>query len=224
LRAATGRELSPDNGDTVAHRYRDNLRLLYGAVENEMGAQVIVDSSKVPSYAIALASLPNVDLRVVHLVRDPRATTYSWSRHIERSDAGRPLTMERLETWQSAARWCSWNATTELLTKLLDRPTVRVAYEQFVREPKATLSTVLKLVDDVAPVDRAALPFISDQEVELAPTHTVWGNHRRRRAGRVLIESDEEWKTSLTPVERAMVVTMTYPLARRYGYYRTRPS
>ena len=133
-----------------AREYRDNLRRLYGSIVSEMGAEVIVDSSKVPSYAIALASLPNVDLRVVHLVRDPRATSYSWSRHIDRSDAGRPLTMERLDTWESAARWCSWNATTELLPKLLERPTVRVSYEGFVRDPKATLSSVLELVADVA--------------------------------------------------------------------------
>lgn len=220
FRAAVGRPLFPDSSDIAACRYRDNLGRLYGAIESEMGTQVIVDSSKVPSYAIAVASLPNVDLRVVHLVRDPRATTYSWSRHIDRSDAGRPLTMERLETWQSAARWCSWNAATELLIKRLARPTVRVSYEQFVRDPKATISTLLGLVDDVAPVDRAALPFISDREVDLESTHTVWGNHRRRRAGRVLIASDEEWKANLSRLERAVVAATTYPLARRYGYYR----
>jgi hypothetical protein len=218
LRAAVGRGLSLDDGDIGAREYRDNLRRLYGSIVTEMDADVIVDSSKVPSYAVALASLPNVDLRVVHLVRDPRATSYSWSRHIDRSDAGRPLTMERLDTWESAARWCSWNATTELLPRLLARPTVRVSYEAFVRDPKATLSTVLELVADVSPVDPGALPFTSDREVALAPTHNVWGNHRRRRAGRVLIESDEEWKANLSFFERAMVTTLTYPLARRYGY------
>jgi len=219
LRAATGRALAPDNVDIAARRYKKDLGRLYGAIEAETGADVIVDSSKVPSYAIALASLPDVDLRVVHLVRDPRATSYSWSRHIDRSDAGRPLAMERMEMWESAARWCSWNATTELLTKVLDRPTVRVCYEQFVREPTATLSAVLDLVADVTPAEPLALPFISEREVALAPTHNVWGNHRRCRAGRVLIESDEEWKTKLSRVEQTMVATLTYPLARRYGYF-----
>lgn len=218
LRAAVGRAIALDDGDTGAREYKDNLRRLYGSIVSEMDANVIVDSSKVPSYAVALASLPNVDVRVVHLVRDPRATSYSWSRHIDRSDAGRPLTMERLDTWESAARWCSWNATTELLPKLLARPTVRVSYEAFVRDPKATLSTVLELVADVSPVDPRTLPFTSDREVALTPTHNVWGNHRRRRAGRVLIESDEEWKANLSLFERAMVTTLTYPLARRYGY------
>jgi hypothetical protein len=224
LRAATGRDLSRDNPDADARGYTENLCRLYGAIGSEMGARVIVDSSKVPSYAIALASLPNVDLRVVHLVRDPRATSYSWSRHIDRPDAGRPLTMERLETWQSAARWCSWNATTEVITRLLGRPTVRVSYEQFVRDPRTTLSTILGLVGDVARVDRVSLPFVSDHEVELGPTHTVWGNHRRRRAGRVLIESDEEWKANLTRFERAVIAAMTFPLARLYGYYHDSPS
>jgi hypothetical protein len=219
LRAATRRQLSPDSGDLLARGYKENLRRLYAAIDSEIGPRVIVDSSKVPSYASAIGSLPNVDLRVVHLVRDPRATTYSWLRHIERSDAGRPLTMERLETWQSAARWWSWNATTEVITRELARPTVRVSYEQFVRDPKATLSTVLDLVGDVTTVDRAELPFISDREVELEPTHTVWGNHRRRRAGRVLISADEEWKANMGRAERAVVAAMTYPLARRYGYY-----
>jgi len=219
LRAAARRQLSPDSGDIVARGYKENLRRLYAAIDSEIGPGVIIDSSKVPSYASAIGSLPNVDLRVVHLVRDPRATTYSWSRHIERSDAGRPLTMERLETWQSAARWWTWNVTTEVITRELARPTVRVSYEEFVRNPKATLSTVLDLVRDVTTVDRDALPFVSDREVELEPTHTVWGNHRRRHAGRVRISPDDEWKANLGRAERAVVAAMTYPLARRYGYY-----
>jgi hypothetical protein len=219
LRAAIGQRLSPESSDVAARGYTDNLGRLYAAIAAETGSHVIVDSSKVPSYAIAVGSLPNVDLRVAHLVRDPRATSYSWLRHIDRPDAGRPLTMKRLNIWQSAARWSSWNAATVVVTKVLGRPTMRISYEQFVQDPKGTLSSLLALVDDVARVDRAALPFVSDREVELVPTHNVWGNHRRRRAGRVLIESDQEWMANLTSFERAVVAGMTYPLARRYGYY-----
>src|SRR5262249_3749917 len=44
------------------------------ALASLFGVRVIVDSSKVPTYGRALELAPAADLRVVHLVRDPRAT------------------------------------------------------------------------------------------------------------------------------------------------------
>lgn len=60
--------------------YLDSLGKLYRAVQTVTGSRVIVDTSKFPSYGFVLGMAPSVDLRVVHLVRDPRAVAYSWMR------------------------------------------------------------------------------------------------------------------------------------------------
>src|ERR1022692_3637443 len=59
---------------------------LYAAIIKVSGCELVVDSSKHPSLAHCLRWLPDVDLRVLHLVRDSRAVAYSWSRQVRRPD------------------------------------------------------------------------------------------------------------------------------------------
>jgi hypothetical protein len=221
LRGALGRDgLSRLTKDPAAVEYAERLRRLYRALAEYNGERVIVDSSKVPSYAFVVGQLPSVDLRLVHLVRDPRATTYSWLRHIDRSDAGRDMSMERLAIWQSSAQWTTWNAATVTIAKVLSLPSMRLTYESFVKEPRQAIESILAFVRDLTDGVTFELPFESTHDVRLRSTHNVWGNPRRQRSGRVAIIADNEWETGLTSFARAVVAGLTYPLARRYGYYR----
>ncbi|HKZ43206.1 MAG TPA: hypothetical protein VJ044_19770, partial [Candidatus Hodarchaeales archaeon] len=67
--------------------YLDHLDKLYRAIQSVTGCRVIVDSSKYPSYASILDLLPNLDLYVVHLVRDSRAVSFSWSKKKRQPDS-----------------------------------------------------------------------------------------------------------------------------------------
>ena len=51
------------------------------------GSPVVVDSSKHVSLAFALSHDADLDLRVLHMVRDPRAVAYSWSKEVARPEA-----------------------------------------------------------------------------------------------------------------------------------------
>ncbi|MBC7238020.1 MAG: sulfotransferase, partial [Chloroflexi bacterium] len=59
-------------------RHLRHLAALYRAIRQVTGCRMIVDSSKMPSHALLLGMLPGVELYMVHLVRDPRATAYAW--------------------------------------------------------------------------------------------------------------------------------------------------
>ena len=59
---------------------RQNPAALYRAIADISDARVIVDTSKSAKSACLLACLPGIDLRVVHLVRDSRAVTFSQTR------------------------------------------------------------------------------------------------------------------------------------------------
>ncbi len=52
--------------------YSEILRRLYSGIVTVSGQSVVVDSSKRPSLAYILRTMPDVDLSVVHVVRDPR--------------------------------------------------------------------------------------------------------------------------------------------------------
>jgi hypothetical protein len=59
---------------------------VYRAIAEVSGCETVVDSSKHASLAFCLASRGEIDLRVIHLVRDSRAVAYSWSRKVARPD------------------------------------------------------------------------------------------------------------------------------------------
>ena len=81
---------------------------LYRAAGEVAGVRQLVDSSKSPLYAAFLRRLPAIDLRVVHIVRDPRATVYS---HLRRGSFGYGETF-KLSLW-----WLRSNLAIEKLRR-----------------------------------------------------------------------------------------------------------
>ena len=78
---------------------------IYDAVRAVSGCEVIVDSSKAPSFAFCLRSSRRIDLRVVHVVRDSRAVAYSWTRKVARPETTGPKYMPRLRPARTAGQW-----------------------------------------------------------------------------------------------------------------------
>lgn len=208
--------LAPRVGRTVIKGrldwYPRNLGNLYRAIRDVTGSRVIVDSSKLPSYGYALGLVPEVDLYVVHLVRDPRAVAHSWQRKMVLPDTGTLMT--RHGSLQSPLIWDAWNAATEVL---LGRPAgryMRLRYEDFVEKPREAVGRILELVGEEVP----KLPFVSEREVELGTTHTVSGNPSRFRTGTVELRADEEWRRSMKTSDERIVSALSWPLRARYGY------
>ena len=57
-----------------------------------------------------------------------------------------------------------------------------------------------------------------DGTFETRPSHTVSGNPVRFNFGPVTVRPDEEWRTGITPVRKAVVVGLILPLLLRFGY------
>ena len=66
---------------------RASYACIYRAVAEVTGARVVVDASKGPALGQALAGAPGIDLRLLNVVRDPRAVAWSWRRQVERPHA-----------------------------------------------------------------------------------------------------------------------------------------
>jgi len=188
------------------------LSRLYGAVATESGARVIVDSSKLPTYGELLRHVAGVDLRVVHLVRDPRATAYSWSR-AKPLPAGDGSVMQRQTPLKSAALWSTWNAAAEGFWHAGPR-SLRIRYEDFIAEPRPVIERIVALVGE-PPTE---LPFIGPTEVTLGTTHGVAGNPSRFTTGTVPLTLDDAWRDAMRPGDRRLVTAITAPLAYRYRY------
>jgi hypothetical protein len=195
-------------------RYADVLSTLYAAIADVAGARVVVDSSKHagPAYLLRHA---DVDLRVLHLVRDPRGVAQSLRKQVARPAGDREDFMSVWPARTVARRW----VTTNLLVAGLARfgvPVARMRYEDLIARPIDELKRVTALLDRPLPAD--VLGFIHDGAVDLPPAHTLDGNPMRYSTGPVPLKPDDGWRTALPPEDRRLVERVTAPLRWRYGY------
>ncbi|MEP7368608.1 MAG: sulfotransferase [Dermatophilaceae bacterium] len=187
---------------------------LYRALAAETGQHIIVDSSKLPPYGLLLSALPGVELYILHIVRDPRATAFSWRRPKRQVDFGDDQLMPLQQPWKSSLLWLVWNALTVMLWQRAEGRYLRVRYEDFVCDPRATMSQVATMVG----VDPSLLPFETPTSVRLSPTHSVAGNPDRHRSGSIELASDSEWLTAMPAGQRALVTALTAPALVGFGY------
>lgn len=191
----------------------DGLGRLLGDVADVAGADVVVDSSKLPTHAALLATADLIDLRVVHLLRDPRATAWSWQRRRatrQLEDDDEPL--DTFSPAKAAVLWSIWNGA---LPRLVDPERVlTVRYEDLMRSPRATTDAVLAH----AGLPSGAVPFLDDRTVDIAVSHTVAGNPGRLRHGATPLRADAEWRRAMPARDRRLVSTLTLPVRRQHGY------
>lgn len=184
---------------------------LYRALAHRPGVTHVVDSSKLPPYAILLAAQPGIDVQVVHVVRDPRATAFSWKRKKATRDANDRSTMPQLESWRSSAIWLLWNAMVQLWWPRERRVLVR--YEDFAADPARELSRVAAQVGLSVPDG-----LIEGNHVRMGPTHSVAGNPDRLDAGAITLRNDDEWVRAMPRPQRLFVTVLTLPGLRWFGY------
>lgn len=194
--------------------FLSNTARLYRAIGTATGSRVIVDSSKEPAYGYAVSMLDGMDFYALHLVRDPRATAFSWSKKKFQPDTETREFMHRHSPAKSAALWDSWNAAAETLWRRTPDRYLRLRYEDFVADPRESFTQILDLLGE----NDAALPLASDREVKLGVSHTVSGNPNRFDTGAVELRPDREWKEKMLPRDRNLVTALTFPLLKRYHY------
>ncbi|MCO5187247.1 MAG: sulfotransferase [Anaerolineae bacterium] len=189
-----------------------NLSKLYCAIQSHSRAQVIIDSSKNPAYAYWLAQVPDLDVRVVLMTRDARASAYSWQRYKEQPDTDTMKYLARMGLSKSSVLWDIYLAQARQIQRFFNAFMV-LRYEDFVRQPESSVRQIFAMLDE-----DSALPFVNHSEVELAPTHTVSGNPNRFRTGLIKLKFDNEWQQSMRWHQRAVVTSLTWPLLLHYGY------
>jgi hypothetical protein len=193
--------------------YKEVLRKLYLAVAKVSGQKVIVDSSKVPSRALILSETPGIDVHVVHIVRDVRATVYAWMK--KKHDPASGSFLPQFRTLKTICSWHMRNIFSELLARKL--PYHRVLYEDFARNPHLIMR---RLVGRLEPTSGMQVAFSPNNTIQLGPGHSMGGNPHRFDSGPTEIRHDFEWHLKLDPKTTRMVTLASYPFLIRYGYKR----
>jgi Sulfotransferase family len=150
------------------------------AILDSTGARVVVDTSKERMRARDLRHWLGMDLRVIHLVRDPRGVVYSSVRR------GRDGGDERA----AAVRWAKVNdAILNASAALPPERRLVVRYEALCADPEAVLRRIVRFLG----LDPGGLW----PSTESAPRPHVLGN-RTRLIPVTEIRLDETWRTELS--------------------------
>jgi len=153
--------------------------------------------------------VPEVDLYVLNLVRDPRAVACSWqNKHHDRKRVAR-----RCRAWKQRQQQLAAFARAQP-----GRFTM-VRYEQFVAQPRTTIAEILRWADLPGDVgfftadDRATLSW--ERQHLFPPT-----NERMlaERPGDVHIAPREQWRTLSNLRTRLVASLLTFPTNVRHGY------
>jgi O-methyltransferase len=175
----------------------------YSMIGQRSGAEVIVDSSKSPFHARLLSLVPDIDLYVVYLVRDPRNIVASSRQRKEWIPGTSPL--------RTTKRWMLVTLGTEYVRGSFPKwRTLR--YEDFVKAPRAA---TLQIAADLG-CSRLETPFIAESVAELGPQHMLGSNPDKLKRGPTRIA---EKAAGLPWLSRTLVSGLTAPFLWRYGYW-----
>lgn len=193
--------------ETRRAEYRSRCDSLYRAVADEASAEVVVDASKWPSLALALHG-GEIDLRVIHLVRDVRGVAFSLDKAVERPQSGDGEVMYHNHPASGAARWLAIQTEVDLIHRA-GVPVTRMRYADFVADPGPTVATAIADLGLSVPVD--GLRHVVGRQVTLGPSHGVSGNPSRFRLGQTTLRPDEEWRTGMRRADRLVTTVIGLP-------------
>lgn len=188
--------------------YCEWLARLYAVLAEVSGTNVIIDSSKVPTMALILSRLPNIDLRMVHIVRDPAQVCNAWT--TRKFDPSKNAQMHRQPIWKTALRWRFRNKYCARLAREVQ--SARVRYEDLMVNPSSITAALISAVaSDIHP----GVNF-DDRTIELHPVHSLSGNPDRHEVGAIEIRMSLSKRVSL--IIRVVAGMLTFPLIYQYGY------
>lgn len=226
FQAVRSGKLSPAQGE-----YLDGMRSVLMASATVVAAQrstpeapvaasdvVILDSSKHLSTAALLACDPALDVRVLHLLRDPRGVAYSWMKTVERPETDGEI-MPQYSAKRTAGRWVTDNLGFDTLAAL-GVATLQLRYEDVLAAPQDRLLDIARFAGAIDPAT-TSLDFIDGNTAHLSTSmHSIAGNPLRFGGDDVVLRLDDAWQTKMPENERRMVELITRPVMGRFGYER----
>ncbi len=188
---------------------------IYQAVAYVTGKRVIIDSSKSPLRARALCMSPELDVRLVHLIRDVRGV--AWSRlkaYRKAPKLGFGKDHPPTPVWRSVAYWGVMNLLSSMVRRSYpDCPSLLVRYEDYTTEPLREFGRISEVVG--LDYSQIAERLIAGQPVR--PQHTSAGNPVRMQ-GAIRLSPDYEWMEKLPESDRVACWRLASLVMRAYGY------
>ncbi|MGH6920885.1 MAG: sulfotransferase [Geminicoccaceae bacterium] len=193
--------------------YAEIVTRVYQGIRSVTGSDVIIDSSKIPSYYFILKESDHLETKIVHIVRDSRAVVYSNRRkkYDPSNTWGREYLLQQGLTLTAVA----WNLKNAFISSAMAKraDSILLRYEDFMAAPSEAIRRVVDLVDPAQ-----SPPPIRGGQLEIGTQHTLGGNPVKFRTGPVQLRLDDEWQSMMEQRHRILVTGLTWPMIAAYGY------
>jgi len=200
----------------VLRTYSSLMSKTYEAIREVSGCAIVIDSSKSGFHGLILRRASNIELCVLHLVRDSRAVAFSRAREKLTNPNVKSNYMQKYGFAKSAVFWNLQNAGAQALG--LGRGNYKaIRYEDLAASPKKVLVEILDFIGYTL-ADPASLNFIDGSNVNLKVNHIVSGNPMRFERGMTGVRPDMEWQQKMNTRQKFLVTALTWPILLRYGY------
>lgn len=185
---------------------------VYEAILEVSGGTCVLDSTKQVGRGFNLLQNPDLDVKLLHLVRDGRAVMWSRVRDLTREPG-----LVRKGPMATTAAWTIKNAMALQTGRRAGERYLMVRYEDFAANPVAEL----KRIGAYLGVEIEELIRTIEDGSSFTPGHQIGGNERARlNSKRVRLRPDMEWQKRLDPRHRRMFWRTSGWLARHLGYSR----
>lgn len=193
--------------------YVSLLNKLYQVIKNVSGSKYILDSSKFPVYLHYILNLNDVRVRVIHLTRDPRGTSYSWSTKKQGSKGQSSELVGQHSFLKEATKWRLWNGLIRDMLKDVEY-SVHTKWEDFLSDPCGESERIMGALN----LEMSRPAFVSPTHVRLSIGHAFWGNSSRRLDGVTEIRKEEEWRLHMPRWKKSLIYSLSG--ASKFGYER----
>jgi len=204
-----------DTRSTEFQRYREMWVSLCRAAQKISGKSVILDSSKTPTRAFYLTQIPEIDLHLIHLVRDGRGVCYSLTKpYAKDTKSGIQAEIRPRSAIRTAFFWVFRNWQSEKVRSLLGQDlSIRIRYEDFMSTPADTMKQIEKL----SHIDLTRITAKLAAEEPFDVGHTIAGN-RVRMSGAIKLRADQKWQRRLSRKKRLVFELVAKSGLKKYGY------
>jgi len=176
-------------------RVKNTNRVLVEILMDKMGGSIFLDGSKDPIRLKYLSQIPEWDIKVIHMVRDGRATSYSYMKNYG-------ITMD-----QAAREWRQTCNEFPNIERFIDSKNIYFTrYEDLCRDQNGALDDIFGFL--------GVGHDLSDND--FSKQH-ILGNSMRLTDD-FNVKMDNRWKNALSPEDLACFSRTAGEINAKYGY------
>lgn len=182
---------------------------MYTAASAQAEGRMLIDSSKSVDLALALSLIAGINVRVLNLIRDPRAVAVSWSKVLKR-----PMVLRR-----RTRNWAGRQKRLKVIQSVAPDAFMQLRYEDLTVAPQRWISEIQKwagLREDLSFFTGPNDAKTSWDRSHLFPPANA--SVIKARLKEIHISPATSWQAADHVELHEMAEKETFPVAKSYGY------